>query len=113
MRYVIADLHFGHAAVIKADRRPFSNVQAMDTAMIANWRRVVYPVDIVYILGDFTLNDAGYAQAILAQLPGRKVMIRGNHDRFLNDWGVASGQFEQVRQLTSFKENHLRYQLCH
>ncbi|WP_262315190.1 metallophosphoesterase [Lacticaseibacillus parakribbianus] len=113
MRYVIADLHFGHVATIEADRRPFSDVQAMDAALIANWRRVVRPVDIVYILGDFTLKDAAYAQTILAQLPGRKVMVRGNHDRFLADCGVASEQFEQITQLISFKENHLRYQLCH
>lgn len=51
--FYIADLHLQHSNVIKFDKRPFTNVEEMDDALISNWNAVVDKGDHVYHLGDF------------------------------------------------------------
>ena len=50
----------------------------------ADWREKVSPEDVVLLAGDFcwamTLQDALSDLAQLSDLPGKKVLIRGNHD---------------------------------
>jgi calcineurin-like phosphoesterase family protein len=57
-----AHTHFFHDNIIKYSRRPFANVDEMNTAIIDNWNTTVGPTDIVYLLGDLTLNDVNYAR---------------------------------------------------
>lgn len=78
----IADLHFGHALMLTACKRPFSSVQEMDEAMVRRWNSVVRPDDITYIVGDFSmgLNDEARVAGIFNRLMGNKVLIIGNHD---------------------------------
>lgn len=74
-----ADLHFGHANIVRYCDRPFASVEAMDAALIANWNERVQPGDTVWVLGDFCFRAD--ADAILARLAGTKHLVRGNHDR--------------------------------
>ena len=67
--------------VIRFDNRPFKNVQEMDSTLIDNWNNVVADKDTVYILGDFSWYKEQETIAILDQLKGEKVLIKGNHDR--------------------------------
>ena len=80
--FFTADLHFGHANVIKFCARPFADVQEMDAALIANWNKRVGDDDDVWILGDFTFKRLEIAKDYLQQLQGRKHLIIGNHDYF-------------------------------
>lgn len=52
--------------------------------LAANWRRLVAPDDIVLVPGDISwgmrLSEALPDLEWLAALPGRKVLLRGNHD---------------------------------
>ena len=80
MNRYISDLHFGHANVIRFDDRPFSDVAAMEDALIQNWNSVTDQNDTVYILGDFCWGKEDEWKRILPQLKGNKVLIRGNHD---------------------------------
>lgn len=82
MNFFTADLHFGHANIIKYCRRPFASVAEMDQALCANWNARVTNNDDVWILGDFTLRSATAAKNYLSQLKGRKHLILGNHDDF-------------------------------
>jgi len=80
-----ADTHFGHENVMKFCNRPFSSVQQMDTALIANMRDQVGESDDLWIIGDFAFGprskDAGYLNSVFEQLPGaRRHLIVGNHD---------------------------------
>lgn len=77
----ISDTHFGHVNAISFDNRPFNNVDEMDDAIIALWKESVADDDIVYVLGDFSWYKEDGTLAILDQLPGEKVLIKGNHDR--------------------------------
>ena len=78
-----ADLHFGHANVIRHCSRPFASADEMDEALIKNWNDAVKLKDEVYILGDFTMRPSAEAHNYLKRLNGRKYFIKGNHDRFL------------------------------
>ena len=97
MIYFTADLHFGHANVIKHCGRPFASAAEMDAALTRNWNETVNKNDEVYILGDFTMKPAETAHDYLTALKGRKYFIRGNHDRFLDRIDAFGNHFEWVR----------------
>lgn len=78
--YVISDTHFGHANIIKLADRPFKNVDEMNKTIINNWNSIVNDEDIVYILGDFSFKGKS-ADYYAKQLKGRKILIKGNHDK--------------------------------
>lgn len=80
MNFYIADLHFGHSAVIYHSRRPFGSIEEMDKTLINNWNVAVREDDNVYILGDFCYKSGKPASEYLKQLKGNKYLILGNHD---------------------------------
>ena len=79
--FYIADWHYGHANIIKYDNRPFFSVDEMNERLIANWNEQVGERDLVYSLGDMFWGAVDKAVPILRQLNGKKILIRGNHDR--------------------------------
>jgi len=95
--YFTADLHFGHTNIIKYCNRPFNSIEDMDKALIRNWNATVQPEDEIYILGDFTMRSPGHAKAYLSALNGKKYLIVGNHDLFLEKFGDTDGWFEWVK----------------
>ena len=77
--FVIADTHFSHTNIIKYSNRPFNNVEEMNETIIKNWNSVVGKEDIVYHLGDFTIDNDNIKN-IVNKLNGIIFLIRGNHD---------------------------------
>ena len=53
-KYFTADLHFGHANIIKFCNRPFKSVEDMDKTLIRNWNETVQPDDEIYIKRVYT-----------------------------------------------------------
>lgn len=84
MRWFIADTHFGHHNVIEYDKRPFKDVDHMNDQMIERWNSVISATDTVYHLGDSAFLPVDIQSNILSRLNGRKVLIRGNHDKSEN-----------------------------
>lgn len=82
MRFFTSDHHHYHKNVIDYCNRPFSkeNLQEMTDALIKTWNDCVTDSDIVYFLGDFSLNPK-HSATIVPQLKGTKVLIPGNHDK--------------------------------
>lgn len=129
MKYFTADTHYFHELLLGDNDfapRPFPTVAAMHQEMIVNWNAVVADKDTVYHLGDVAMHpryEAGYPEilAILQQLQGKIVFIKGNHDsraffNYLaaNDPGLAGEakfSFEDVGVLLKF--NHHQYYLTH
>lgn len=73
----IADLHLGHKWM--AYHRGFQDEFYHDEHIIDQWNKKVHKRDIVYILGDITMNtNKHYYQ--LDKLNGRKIVVLGNHD---------------------------------
>lgn len=81
MNFYISDNHFDHSNIIRYDNRPFMNKKQMDETMIDRWNEVISDNDTVYILGDFSWHKEEKTFAILNSLAGRKVLVKGNHDR--------------------------------
>lgn len=86
-KWVIGDPHFSHRGVTKfmgpdgvTKLRPWDDVDAMNSALIANWNDTVAPDDVVFVVGDFCVNRS--ALPIQHALNGKKVLIKGNHDNF-------------------------------
>ena len=79
--FFIADLHFGHRDVLSFDKRPFRDVEEMETEMIRRWNAKVLEGDHVFVIGDmFGGVNTAHAGEIVHALNGRIHLIRGNHD---------------------------------
>lgn len=94
--FFISDTHFGHENVIKYDNRPFASLEEMEEEMIKRWNSAVGKGDNVYILGDFCwTSKPELIVGLLKRLNGNKMLIKGNHDRGLDDKKVknAFGQY--------------------
>ena len=109
--FYISDMHFGHKNCIAFDNRPFTSVEEMDDAMIANWNNAVSSGDTVYILGDMCWGKQSRAIEILQQLNGDKVLIKGNHDKLTNvDYAK---QFIKVADYLEIEDAGKHIVLCH
>jgi len=101
--FLIADVHFGHANIIRYCSRPFlvSNVQEMDDVLINNWNCTIAPENRVYFLGDLRYGrSAPPASEYLRRLNGMMTGITGNHDPELLGWKKqVTLQFEGVEFL--------------
>ena len=75
-----SDHHFGHANIIKYCNRDFQDVHQMNVEMARRWNEVVNHDDLVYYLGDFSLQLRS-AEWWASQLNGKKILVCGNHDK--------------------------------
>lgn len=76
-----SDHHFSHEAIIRHCGRPFRDVSNMNAEMIYRWNTTVAANDLVYYLGDFTLERPEEWGKIAYRLHGRKLLVPGNHDK--------------------------------
>ena len=79
MIWFTSDPHFGHTNIIKYSSRPFADVREMNDELVKRHNALVKENDVVYRLGDFSLNKA-MAKLYLPQLKGYHILIPGNHD---------------------------------
>lgn len=110
--FYIADTHFGHANILSLDRRPFSSLEEMHRALVDNWNGVVSNDDWVYILGDFCWGKESDWRAILQELSGHKVLIRGNHDLKEMSKPLRS-MFQDVKDYKEITDNGRRVIMSH
>lgn len=108
--FYISDTHLGHSGIIRYDNRPFMSVEEMDETIIQRWNDVISGEDTVYILGDFSWYKEEKTLEILNRLIGRKVLIKGNHDRVSPR---ASRQFVKVCDYLEIKDNGQKVILSH
>ena len=84
--FAIADLHLSLGTNKPMDAFPGWNgyVRRLED----NWRRLVADGDTVVVAGDvswgMSLEQAGADLAFLHSLPGRKILMKGNHDYWWN-----------------------------
>lgn len=110
MNFYISDLHFGHKNIIRFDNRPYSSIEEMDHALINNWNKVVTDEDTVYILGDISWYNKDKTLKIIKSLKGKKVLIKGNHDKIDNE---LSKEFVKIRDYLEIYDSDTKVILCH
>ena len=85
--YALGDLHLSFDSSGR-EHKPMGifgpNWENHSEKIAKNWRGVVRDEDTVLVLGDTSwalrLEEAGYDLEFLAALPGRKILLKGNHD---------------------------------
>lgn len=90
-QYVTADLHFGHANIIKYCKRPFKSLAEMNRTIITNFNTILKDDDMIYHIGDWCFRNSpggkkgegsqNKALTYLKKLKGFWVLLKGNHDR--------------------------------
>lgn len=113
MIYFTSDLHFYHDNIIKHANRPFRNAEEMNAKIIKKWNSKISFNDEVYILGDFTMKGPDLAEKILLQLKGKKHLIRGNHDRFVDNSSFNLSLFESVKDYCEITWDNTKFVLFH
>lgn len=114
MKYFIADPHFGHENILNFSKRPFKTIEEHDRTLIKNWNSKVRPHDEVYLLGDLTMSRSGkYANSLLRKLNGRKYLIKGNHEKYLDAPEFDSSLYEWIKDYYTFNDNGIKYVLFH
>lgn len=76
MIWIIADTHFNHVRLTEMGVRP----QGFSDLIIANCQKMIGAGDTVIHLGDVILGRNANLPAIMSNLPGIWVLVRGNHD---------------------------------
>jgi calcineurin-like phosphoesterase family protein len=113
MKYFIADLHFGHENIIKFSKRPYSNAQEMDDDYVKIWNSKVKKDDDIYIVGDFCMSsEESVIKGYCDRLNGRKHLIIGNHDYFVNKPWVNK-YFTTVQNYLEINYNKTLFSISH
>lgn len=85
----------------------------MDEALIRYWNQTIKPKDDVYLLGDLTMKGPEYAAGILQMLNGRKYLIRGNHDNYVDHSDFCSSMFVWVKDYAEIRWQKQKFVLFH
>lgn len=110
--FYTSDLHFGHFNAIRFDDRPWSTTAEMDEGLVEKWNKKVAPEDTVYILGDISwYRDVSKTVELIGRLNGKKILIKGNHDRIKKSEVVAC--FEKIVDYLEVKDGEYNLVLCH
>lgn len=98
--FFTSDSHYDHKNIIKYCKRPFSSVEEMNQGLIDNWNSVVGKDDTVFHLGDVTFGGNTNLIKYVSQLNGHIILIKGNHDRKLQQ-SICAKLFDYTcQQLT-------------
>jgi calcineurin-like phosphoesterase family protein len=85
---LISDPHLNHHKIETYCDRPPS----FTDLIVRNWKALVRPEDLVICLGDVFIGPPAGWKQLYPTLPGRKMLIRGNHDWHHNcTWWMENG----------------------
>lgn len=76
--FFTSDLHLGHKSLCNGLRG--MSAEESDGLIIENWNKTVHKKDVVYILGDITMEKHYDIAKMMSSLRGAKYIIGGNHD---------------------------------
>lgn len=117
--YAIADLHLS-----LGEEKPMDIFRGWTNyidRLTRNWTALVQPADTVVVAGDvswaMSLDGARADFAFLDRLPGRKLLLKGNHDYWWNtrrkmDAFLAEQGFDSIRILHNSAERYGPWALC-
>lgn len=84
--WITTDTHFGHNNLVtKYKCRP----ETFSDDLYNAWKTQVKPEDTVIHLGDVSFDTNWLLR--VAELPGKKILVRGNHDTKTGSWYLEHG----------------------
>jgi calcineurin-like phosphoesterase family protein len=96
------------------DCRGFESGEAMNEHMIRQWNSRVREGDEVVILGDFCLSrDTREVTDLMDQLHGKKYLVEGNHDKFLENRLFDRSRFGWIEKYKELNDNKRKVILSH
>ena len=104
VHFFTADQHYGHANIIRFCQRPFASVEEMDRELIRRHNEIVGPDDTVIHAGDFAYRSTRTPQSYLQELNGHHILVRGSHDKWLD---------EAAREILELKLERQHIVVCH
>lgn len=108
--YAIGDLHFGKAVDKPMDKFG-ENWENHREKIIINWKNTVNEDDTVLIVGDISwginLKEAIPDLDDIHNLPGRKILVKGNHDYW---WGTISKLNKLYDDMSFLQNNYYKYE---
>jgi calcineurin-like phosphoesterase family protein len=96
--FFISDTHFFHRRILEYSkaRSHFTDEIEMNETLIASWNSVVSNNDYIYHLGDFAFANIEKSLSVLERLRGRKILVKGNHDKKLLKSSEFRSQFFEI-----------------
>jgi calcineurin-like phosphoesterase family protein len=86
--FVTTDTHFGHHQLVSDfQARP----EDFEIRIVYNWHRMIGQDDMVIHLGDLVVGKPVDWTSIVPTLPGRKILVIGNHDKKTISWYLKNG----------------------
>lgn len=112
--YAIGDLHLHYQSVLKAPNQLHERVwRKHEEKLLKNCRKMITEEDTLVLVGDHSwgknLSECEMDLQYIMDLPGRKILTRGNHDMF---WDVKkTGQLNALYQpkLTFLQDRYETY----
>ena len=117
--YVIADLHLSFGTDKPMDI--FGGWEDYAQKIKQNWTKRVEPGDTVVIPGDISwgmnLEEARPDFEFLDKLPGKKILLKGNHDYYFStknkiDKFFSENGFESLNFLSNNSYEYGKYSIC-
>ncbi len=116
VEWLISDPHLFHLSIITMCSRPFvkpngePDVKLMNSVIEANWKSCVRPGDTIYCLGDFSHRTppGDELSKLFARLPGRKVLLVGNHDK-----AALTLPWDEIHEVLHTTIDSTKVTLCH
>ena len=85
--WLTTDTHFSHAKMIEKGFRP----PDFEQRIVSQWNERIAPEDTVIHLGDVIVGEDRNLSSVLSILHGRKILVRGNHDKKSCNWYMQRG----------------------
>jgi len=109
MKYFISDTHFFHRNILKLC--PLKRFPNFEEKILENLKRRIKSGDTLYHIGDFSWTDSEELLKSWLEIPGRKVLIKGNHDWHFKNLSLY---FDEVVEFSEIIEvNGKKVLLCH
>ena len=113
--YAIGDLHLHYQSVLKAPGQLHDRVwKNHEEKFRRNCGKMVSPEDTLVLVGDHSwgrnLSECELDLQYICDLPGRKILTRGNHDMFWDAKKTASLNERYAGKLEFLQGNYYAYQ---
>ena len=97
--FFISDPHLGHRNIAKF-RHFVDSTQHNTELFVDDWSKTIRKNDVIYMLGDVAFDNDSLK--LIGTLPGRKILIKGNHDDMVSTADQAT-VFQEIYGMLKYK----------